>query len=320
MKAVLTGEGSDEIFAGYSFFRHDFVRYHLDDVVKAKGLRVSARGKDDYLRALRTTDLLSEAECGRWLADDAERMRRESERLLHYTPAMLTSIPFIHSASWLSRELRERFAHLHPLYFHLASSPSFDQRFIQRLREGLVGRLSGSLYLEVKTMLANILLEWLGDREEMAHSVEGRVPFLDHPLVDFVNRQPLDLKIRLAASADQPVQLVEKYLLKRAAAPFLPQSIVDREKHPFLAPPTLLNAHSLMYHYIRQTVRSRDMEELRGVVDVDRVRHALDAIDREVAEGRKATLDLPELLRLEQWLLMICSLNTLRRQFNVRKE
>ena len=150
---------------------------------------------------------------------------------------------------------------------------------------------------------------WLGDSEEMAHSVEGRTPFLDHHLVDYVNYLPLDLKIRLTSSPHHPLQLSEKHLLKRAAAPYLPDAIVRKEKHPFLAPPTLLAPHSLMYHKIRDTVRGREMEELRGLVDVDRARHALDAIDREVAEGRKATLDLQELLRLEQWLLMICSLN-----------
>ena len=205
-------------------------------------------------------------------------------------------------------------------------------------------------------MLPNILLRWLGDAEEMANSVEvdasslthpssfvrdvgqsltttcldravvscfsfclqGRVPFLDHRLVDYVNKLHCDYKLNLTSSPDHPIQLSEKWVLKRAAEPFLPQSIVQREKHPFLAPPTLLNAHSAMYHKIRDTVMGRDLEELRGVVDVDRVRHVLQAVEREVAEGRQATLQVRELLRLEQWLLMICSLNVLRKAFNVQ--
>ena len=330
-----------EIFGGYSFFRSDVLRYHVEDVAKARGMKLSAAEKEAYRRRLQEGSLMWGAEGSRWLRDEAEQVRKDSDQLLGYTPAMLSSIPFIHSAAWFAQPLRDKYASLHPLYYHLTSSPSFDQRFIQRLREGAISRLNGSLYLECKTMLPNILLKsphhthaaqfrlpghqldahsrsllrvacgrWLGDSEEMAHSVEGRTPFLDHPLVDYVNRLPLDLKIRLASSPDHHLQLSEKHLLKRAAAPFLPDSIVRKEKHPFLAPPTLLTPHSLMYHCIRDTVRGKEMEEMRGVVDVDRVRHALDAIDREVAEGRKATLNLQELLRLEQWLLMICSLNT----------
>jgi len=129
----------------------------------------------------------------------------------------------------------------------------------------------------------------------------------------------MDYKLHLTSSAERPIELTEKWALKRAAEPFLPDSILKREKHPFLAPPTLLNAQSAMYHKIRETVMGRDMDEMRGVVDVDRVRHVLAAVEREVREGRQATLQVRELLRLEQWLLMICSLNVLRKAFNVQR-
>ena len=47
-----------------------------------------------------------------------------------------------------------------------------------------------ALYAENKTTLANVLLNQLGDRNEMAHSIEGRVPFLDSQLVEYVNGLP----------------------------------------------------------------------------------------------------------------------------------
>ena len=322
MKAVLTGEGSDEIFAGYSFFRHDYIRYHLDDVAKAKGIAVREEDRARLLQRLKDSNLIWEQEGGsRWMKDEAEAMRRESERLLRYTPAMLSSIPFIHSASFFSPALREKYALLHPLLYHLSSSPCFSPQLLRLVRQRQLGQLNGSLYIESKSMLLNVLLCWLGDREEMAHSVEGRTPFLDHGLVELVNRLPLDLKLRLSAGPpDSPLCLSEKFVLKRAAAPYLPESVVRREKHPFLAPPSLLSTRSLMYHYIRDTVQGREMEELRGVVDVDRLRAVLAAVDREIAEGRQAVLDMHEMLRLEQWLLGMCSLAVLRKQFKVQKE
>ena len=291
-----------------SFFRNDYVKYQLDEVARAKGLNITQADKDKYLQQLKESNLLGGEEDTKWMRDEVDAMRAESQRQLGYTPSMLTSIPYIHSASFFSSALRERFKSLHPLFFHLNTSASFDPRIIRRSFLAQLSRLNASLYIESKTMLPNILLRWLGDAEEMAHSVEGRVPFLDHPLVDYVNKLHLDYKLHLTSSAEWPIELTEKWALKRAAEPFLPQTILQREKHPFLAPPTLLNAQSVMYHKIRETVMGRDMEEMRAVVDVDRVRHMLAAVEREVREGRQATLQVRELLRLEQWLLMICKL------------
>jgi asparagine synthase (glutamine-hydrolysing) len=61
----------------------------------------------------------------------------------------------------------------------------------------------------------------------MAHSVEGRFPFLDHRLVEFCNRVPPSLKLR---------GLDEKYLLKRAVKDLVPAEILRRAKHPYRAP------------------------------------------------------------------------------------
>ena len=64
-----------------------------------------------------------------------------------------------------------------------------------------------SLYLWAKTVLPSYILTMLGDRMEMAHSIEGRVPFLDHHVVE-VPSQPVSQKIR---------GMTEKYVLREAA-------------------------------------------------------------------------------------------------------
>src|SRR3984893_15584515 len=74
-------------------------------------------------------------------------------------------------------------------------------------------RLSGrdpvnqSLYLWNQTILVNTILTYLGDRMEMAHSVEGRVPFLDHHVAEYVAGLPVRHKIR---------GTLEKYVLREA--------------------------------------------------------------------------------------------------------
>jgi asparagine synthase (glutamine-hydrolysing) len=71
------------------------------------------------------------------------------------------------------------------------------------------------------------LLNSQGDRMMMGHSVEGRVPFLDHRLIELAARIPPKFKIRV---------LEEKFILKRAFAHILPSAIATRPKQPYRAP------------------------------------------------------------------------------------
>ena len=66
-----------------------------------------------------------------------------------------------------------------------------------------------------------------GDRVAMAHSVEGRYPFLDVRMIEFCNRLPSRLKLR---------GLTEKYLLRQLAREYLPAEILGRRKRPYRAP------------------------------------------------------------------------------------
>ncbi|MEQ9690244.1 MAG: asparagine synthase C-terminal domain-containing protein, partial [Bauldia litoralis] len=87
--------------------------------------------------------------------------------------------------------------------------------------------LSQGQYLETAHLLPGYILSAQGDRVAMAHSVEGRFPFLDHRLVEFASRIPPRLKIR---------GLREKHILREAMGDILPPSIGDRVKQPYRAP------------------------------------------------------------------------------------
>jgi asparagine synthase (glutamine-hydrolysing) len=87
--------------------------------------------------------------------------------------------------------------------------------------------LDQSMWLWLKSFFPNKLLNLLGDRSEMAHSIEGRVPFLDHLLAELVCDMPVSMKVRGE---------VEKYALREAAKPYLTETVYRRQKHPFFAP------------------------------------------------------------------------------------
>jgi asparagine synthase (glutamine-hydrolysing) len=89
-------------------------------------------------------------------------------------------------------------------------------------------RVDQSTYLWTKLALANYILRTLGDGTEMAHSVEGRLPFLDHHLFDLTRRLHMDLKIKGET---------EKYLLREAVRPVISEAVFRRRKQPFTAPP-----------------------------------------------------------------------------------
>lgn len=143
--------------------------------------------------------------------------------------------------------------------------------------------LHSSLYTFTKSLLENMLLCNLGDRGEMGHSVEGRTPFLDHYLTEYVNGMPVNMKIRAVTrdpkndgdgashedgnekgkgngdAAAEP-QFIEKYVLREAVRPFVTDEIYTRRKHPYTAPakyPPNGPLHRLMKRLITEEKVSR---------------------------------------------------------------
>jgi asparagine synthase (glutamine-hydrolysing) len=116
----------------------------------------------------------------------------------------------------------------------------------------VLGQLQGrdpvhqSLYLWSKTLLPNYILTVLGDRMEMAHSIEGRVPFLDHHVVEVIRSQPVTQKIH---------GMTEKYVLREAARDVITDTVYRRQKHPFLSPPATLNPKEKLSTFVNDTLR-----------------------------------------------------------------
>lgn len=123
----------------------------------------------------------------------------------------------------------------------------------------IAGQLKGrhpvnqSLYIWSKTALANYILRTLGDGVEMGQSLEGRLPFFDHILFEFLRKLPLSLKINGA---------IEKYILKEALKPYLTTTIYERHEHSFVAPPVSRFADNKVASLVRAKLSSKAFGDL----------------------------------------------------------
>ena len=108
-------------------------------------------------------------------------------------------------------------------------------------------RLDQVLYVNAKTVLPNFILNYLADRMEMAHSIEGRVPFLDQRVAEVAARVPVNMKV---------TGIREKDVLREAAKDVLIPAVYDRRKHPFTTPPTR-NTNVPMLTFYRDTFASQ---------------------------------------------------------------
>ncbi len=201
-KVVLTGEGADEILAGYDIFKEMKIR------------RFVAKDPSSSLRPLLFKKLYP----------DIPRIKEAGEFLTVFFQRRLMEIenPFYsHLIRWdnTARSLK---------FFKKPYTDEVSNEEIN-LPAGFDqwSKLALAQYLEIVTFLSPYLLSSQGDRPAMAHSVEGRFPFLDYRLVEFCNQLPDHYKLR---------GLNEKYLLRKFASGFLPPEIWKRKKKPYRAP------------------------------------------------------------------------------------
>ena len=153
---------------------------------------------------------------------------------------------------------------------------------IDVLRGQLNGRdaVHQSLYLWSKTVLPGYILNMLGDRMEMAHSVEGRVPFLDDKVVEVLCSQPVHQKIH---------GMTQKYVLREAVRDVITETVYKRQKHPFLSPPATLNPKEKLSALVNDTLRGPVLGAI-PFFDQNKVVALLDSLDT-MDEGARVAND-----------------------------
>jgi asparagine synthase (glutamine-hydrolysing) len=113
----------------------------------------------------------------------------------------------------------------------------------------------------------NTILTYLGDRMEMAHSVEGRVPFLDHHVAEYAAGLPIRHKIRGTR---------EKYVLREAVRDIITPEVYNRHKHPFVAPPPR-SGNDALSTFCQDVLRSPQLSD-QPFFEPARVRSMMDYI------------------------------------------
>ncbi|CAF0723281.1 unnamed protein product [Rotaria sp. Silwood1] len=305
-KVVLTGEGSDEIFAGYSFFRQDYLLHDIqnDPIVNAD---INEEERKHLLKSL-LSNLLSRSS-----TEKNKLYEMDAIQTIGYVPSD-ASPPSLLTQKCFAQRLQEKYRDFPLNSFYYNQSYLYDYHIKQQMLNYKITRAHSTEYLSIKKSLLNILLKVFGDRSEMAHSVEGRTPYLDHYLVDYVNHLPTNMKLKLING-----KLLEKYILRQVGRPYITNEIYQREKHPFLAPPTFLDRNSKVYQYMQDTLNSKDIQDLDYIFDIEHIRNSLNQLHKRQKEMENK-LQLRELVSLEGFYLMLCSYITLKRRFNVKHE
>jgi asparagine synthase (glutamine-hydrolysing) len=207
VKVVLTGEGSDELLAGYARYRKTIynlalgARYHgtmpaaIRNAIRNRidGLPVNSKVRQKLVR----TFLSLQPDIESIYFDNFAVFSRSAQNDL------------------LTPETRARTGALDPYAGVRSLLEKTDaQSPLDRL-----------LYADIKTYLHELLMKQ--DQMSMAASVESRVPFLDHKLVEFTSRLPERLKLR---------GWTTKYVLRKAMKGVLPEAILSRPKMGFPVP------------------------------------------------------------------------------------
>ncbi len=208
-KVVLTGEGGDEILAGYDIFKETKVRRFLE------------RYPDSKFRSLILKRLYP------YLANSPVRSLQYAEAFFKVNASGYPAQYYSHIPRWSTTEKTKIFFSDY-LQDELRGYKNTDElSFFLPAAFCKYDYLSQAQYIEIKTLLPGYILSSQGDRVAMAHSIEGRFPFLDHRVIEFCCKLPP--YVRMSA-------LKEKYILKESMKDLLPLSIIKRTKQPYMAP------------------------------------------------------------------------------------
>ena len=265
VKVVLTGEGSDELLAGYGKYPRALINWRA-----GAAYGVLPGPVRDWIAA-RVVPSLPVA------------VRRYAARSFLAVPRTPEAMFFDNFAAiGLQRQrslLRPGFAAADMAQAYGPSRASFDA---PNGRSGVLDRL---LYADLKTYLVELLMKQ--DQMSMSASIESRVPFLDHRLVEFVAALPPRLKLRGFRT---------KWILREAVRSILPPEILSRPKMGFPVPFGI-------WMRGRQGAIARDVlldsrSRHRGIIDPQGVERLFDAHAAGETNGGDA---LWALLNLELW-------------------
>jgi asparagine synthase (glutamine-hydrolysing) len=208
-KVVVSGEGSDEIFGGYDIYKEAKVRRFWAKCPESRMRPLLLKRLYPYLRNLRSQPV------------------EYLKAFFHIDANDLNDPLFSHLPRW------ELTARIKAFFSEEVRAEIGSYDVLEEIRGKLPSGFEDwdpfgkAQFLETRLLLPGYILSSQGDRVGMAHSVEGRFPFLDHRVVETAGRIPPSQKMKV---------LNEKYILKLATRDLIPASARIRKKQPYRAP------------------------------------------------------------------------------------
>ncbi len=209
IKVVITGEGADEMLAGYDIFKETEIRNFWARNPKSKFRPLLLRRLYPYIPQIQNaTPLMLKMFYGFKLEDIGNpyyshllRWNNAAHIRKHFHPQISKELNGYDPVSEVERTLPAGFS--------------------------TWGSLEKAQWLETTIFMSGYLLSSQGDRVAMGNSVEGRYPFLDYRVIEFCASLPPEFKLR---------GLTEKYLLKKVVKGKIPENIIKRTKQAYRAP------------------------------------------------------------------------------------
>jgi len=226
IKVVITGEGADEFLGGYNIFKEAIIREFW------------SRQPASKIRPLLLQKLYP------YLAQFQGRNSALLKMFFGYRLNDTDSPVYSHLIRWNnSKHIKE---HIRKDFLNGVEGDPVEA-YISTLPGdfGKLDLLSRAQWLESTLFLSGYLLSSQGDRMGMAHSVEGRYPFLDHRVIEFCAALPWNYKIR---------GLNEKYLMKKLMDGRLPDQVVHRPKQAYRAPVASSLTSARAPEYLREVI------------------------------------------------------------------
>ncbi|NOZ25194.1 MAG: asparagine synthase (glutamine-hydrolyzing) [Nitrospirae bacterium] len=271
-KVVLTGEGSDEIFGGYDIFK------------EAKIRRFWAKQPSSKLRPLLLKRLYP------YMNNLQRQPLGYLQAFFHARREDLSHPFFSHLPRWeLTSRLKVFFSDA--VRSEIGACNVYEElgTLLPPEYQAWDG-LSQAGYLETMYLLPGYILSSQGDRVSMAHSVEGRFPFLDHRVVEFACSIPSGMKLRV---------LNEKHILKLCAGDMIPPSVKKRHKQPYRAPGGVSffepGSGRARFEYIDELLSRAAVGEF-GIFNPDAVERLVNKFRKGLAMGTRDDMSLVGIL------------------------
>lgn len=252
IKVVVTGEGADEILAGYDIFKEAAIK------------RFWALQPESTSRSLLLKKLYP------YLAQMKDVNPKTLGMFYGYKLADTDNPFYSHLLRWNNAN------HIKKHFSDNIKNNLKDYSPVNELEKRLPAdfdswdNLAKSQWLETTIFMSGYLLSSQGDRMAMANSVEGRYPFLDYRLIEFCSSLPANFKLK---------GLNEKYLLKKALKNKIPERILKRSKQAYRAPIKSVFLANDSPEYIKEML-SDSFTKKAGVFNYDSITALVEKIGK----------------------------------------